>query len=202
MEPLSTLCNDDAWCKKITCLARALVALASAIPRLPKYCAIPESSQQALFQFIFIPLAVRNICISLLIYTEKIKLAIFRQCLQRKLNINRSVLTPCWCPKIELNYYSNVVFVSIEKHGLIIVIITIITSLLIICFIHGQQVVYYNFLNGQRPASTVLTVHLECLAKVKRAIICSLFEKKKLRSVMNWNIGYMMFLACCAGVSS
>ena len=129
MEPLSTLCNDDAWCKKITCLARALVALASAIPRLPKYCDIPESSQQALFQFIFIPLAVRNICISLLIYTEKLKLAIFCQCLERKLNINRSVLTPCWCPKIELNYYSNVVFVSIEKHGLVIVIITIITNL-------------------------------------------------------------------------
>ncbi|XP_068709184.1 huntingtin-like [Montipora foliosa] len=90
VEPLSTLCNDDAWCKKITCLARALVALASAIPRLPKYCAIPESSQQALFQFIFIPLAV----------------------------------------------------------------------------------VYYNFLNGQRPASTVLTVHLECLAKFLNLECC------------------------------
>lgn len=56
---LSALCNDADWCKKVTCLARALVALASAIPTLPKHCKIPESGQEALLQFVFVPLAVR-----------------------------------------------------------------------------------------------------------------------------------------------
>ena len=56
---LSALCNDADWCKKVTCLARALVALASSIPTLPKHCKIPESGQEALLQFVFVPLAVR-----------------------------------------------------------------------------------------------------------------------------------------------
>ena len=63
VEQLSTLCNDATWCRKVTCLARALVAFASAIPTLPKYCDIPESGRQSLFHFIFIPLAVRKLCV-------------------------------------------------------------------------------------------------------------------------------------------
>ena len=35
------------------------MALASAIPTLPKHCKIPDSGQQALLQFVFVPLAVR-----------------------------------------------------------------------------------------------------------------------------------------------
>lgn len=57
---LSALCNDTDWCKKVTCLARALVAFASAIPTLPKHCKIPEARQEALLQFVFVPLAVRT----------------------------------------------------------------------------------------------------------------------------------------------
>lgn len=57
---LSALCNDVDWCKKVTSLARALVALAGAIPTLPKHCKIPESGQEALFQFVFVPLAVSD----------------------------------------------------------------------------------------------------------------------------------------------
>lgn len=57
---LSALCNDADWCKKVTSLARALVALAGAIPTLPKHCKIPESGQEALFQFVFVPLAVSD----------------------------------------------------------------------------------------------------------------------------------------------
>ncbi|XP_074614489.1 huntingtin-like isoform X2 [Acropora palmata] len=90
VEQLSTLCNDATWCRKVTCLARALVAFASAIPTLPKYCDIPESGRQSLFHFIFIPLAV----------------------------------------------------------------------------------VHHNFLNGKRPCSTVLTSHLECLAKFLNLECC------------------------------
>ena len=56
---LAALCNDAEWCNKVTCLARALVALACAIPTLPKHCKIPESGQEALLQFVFVPLAVR-----------------------------------------------------------------------------------------------------------------------------------------------
>jgi len=36
------------------------VALASGILILPEHCAIPESGKEVLFQFIFIPLAVRK----------------------------------------------------------------------------------------------------------------------------------------------
>ena len=57
---LTALCNDAEWCNRVTCLARALVALSSAIPTLPKHCKIPESGQEALLQFVFVPLAVRT----------------------------------------------------------------------------------------------------------------------------------------------
>lgn len=57
---LTSLCNDADWCNKVTCLAKALVALSSAIPSLPKHCKIPESGQEAVFHFVFVPLAVRN----------------------------------------------------------------------------------------------------------------------------------------------
>ena len=36
------------------------MALAGAIPTLPKHCKIPESGQEALFQFVFVPLAVSD----------------------------------------------------------------------------------------------------------------------------------------------
>ncbi|KAJ7336620.1 hypothetical protein OS493_011839 [Desmophyllum pertusum] len=55
---LTSLCNDADWCKKVTCLAKALVALSSAIPSLPKHCKIPESGQEAVFHFVFVPLAM------------------------------------------------------------------------------------------------------------------------------------------------
>lgn len=55
---LSALCNDADWCRKVTSLARALVVLAGAIPTLPKHCKIPESGQETLFQFVFVPLAI------------------------------------------------------------------------------------------------------------------------------------------------
>lgn len=57
---LSALCNDADWCRKVTSLARALVVLAGAIPTLPKHCKIPESGQETLFQFVFVPLAVSD----------------------------------------------------------------------------------------------------------------------------------------------
>ena len=57
---LTALCNDAEWCNRVTCLAKALVALSSAIPTLPKHCKIPESGQEALLQFVFVPLAVRT----------------------------------------------------------------------------------------------------------------------------------------------
>ena len=46
---------------------------------------------------------------------------------------------------------------------LVIIIIFLITF---VCFLRDRQVVHHNFLNGKRPCSTVLTSHLECLAKV------------------------------------